>query len=343
MILKQTVFTLLIALAMSGAQAQVFKKYEVKSGEVRYRISGSGEVMGAKMTEEGTKRLLFDQYGFRELTEEKSTRRTDVMGQVQTDRTDRILFRNGTKVKEVDRIRGKMLEFEPPGMALMIAAARQNLTQMGEAFMKQMGGKKIGKEKVAGYECDLWKMPVVTQCLYKGVPLKIVSNAVGMKHTEIAVEAKFDIPVDPAAYRLPDLPKENLPPEAEAMMKAMSGMAQAVRESGGGAGGEKSPASPTAGMPDPSSMVLTQMKREFLRHEKDVSFYQGCLERCRTLKEANDCEKMFSARVGGPSNPFPRWDEATKNTILRHLKESREMMECVKKAKSMGEIEKCEP
>jgi hypothetical protein len=210
--MKAWMGAVLLLVAAGAAQGGVtFKKYEVRSGEVRYRIEGSGSVMGAKMEEEGTKRLLFDQYGFREWTEEKSVRRTDVMGKVSLEKTDRVMFRNGTKVREADRVRKSLREYEPPGMALMVAAARQNLAQMGEEFLKQMGGEKIGTDRVAGYECDLWKLPVVTQCIYKGVPLRIVTNAMGMKRSETAVEAKFDIPVDPKRYRVPEFPASASP------------------------------------------------------------------------------------------------------------------------------------
>jgi len=319
----------LLGIMVLGAGAMTFKKYEVKSGEVRYRIEGSGSVMGAKMEEDGTKRLLFDQYGFREWTEEKSARRTEVMGKVSLDRTDRVMFRNGTKVKEADRIRRTLREYEAPGMGLMVAAARQNLAQMGEEFLRQMGGKKIGTDRVAGYECDLWKLPVVTQCIYKGVPLRIVTNAMGMKRSETAVEARFDIPVDPKSYRVPDLPASG------------AQLPGGVPPAGMGQAPAMPPAAAPAQMPDPSTIVVGTMKRQLLRREKDLRFVRGCLERSRTLKEANECEKLFSSRIGEASEPMERWDGATKRKTLKEIDEALKAMECVKRAKTMAEIEAC--
>jgi hypothetical protein len=314
-----------------SAGAVTFKKYEVKSGELRYLIEGSGNVMGAKMEEDGTKRLIFDQYGFREWTEEKSARRTEVMGQVSLDRTDRVIFRNGTKVQEADRIHKTLREYEAPGMAQMVAAARQNLAQMGEAFLKQMGGKRIGTDRVAGYPCELWRLPGVTQCLYKGVPLRIVTEVMGQRRSETAVEAKFDLPIDPQRYRVPAYPRS-----AAAVPGGISPMGEGAL-----------PAMPPAGASvrggDPSAMMLEGMKRELLRREKDLRFVRRCLEGSRTLAEANACEKRFSQRLGEASEPMKRWDGATKKKTLKEIDDALKAMECVKRAKSMAEIEGCGP
>jgi hypothetical protein len=103
------------------------------------------------------------------------------------------------------------------------------------------------------------------------------------------------------------------------------------------------PAAASAEMPDPSAIVTGTMKREILRHEKDWRFLRTCLERSRTLKDANECEKLFSHRIGEPSNPPDHWDEATKQKTLKEIDEALKAMECVKKAKDMAEIEACSP
>jgi hypothetical protein len=327
----------LVAAGVAGEKLS-FKKYEIESGEVKYRIVGSGVVMGAKMREEGTKRLLFDQYGFRELVEEKSVRKTDIMGSVSIDRSEKRSFRDGTRVKEADLIRKRVMEFEPPGMALMVASARDNLPRMGEEFLVKIGGKKIGRDRVAGYECDIWKLPVVTECIYKGVPLRIVSDAMGIRRTEIAIEAKFGISVDPSMYRLPDFPRENLPgmsangsggADMSAFMQIMTEKMER------GAGGEIS------ANPSPEDMMVSGTKRMVRRNLDAMSQMKSCMERSFDLASVNRCEKRYSEMMGEPSQPLQSWSESDRRETMREIDEAIAIMRCIQNAKSMKEIESC--
>jgi len=71
-------------------------------------------------------------------------------------------------------------------------------------MLKKMGGKKIGSDKVAGYSCDVWELMGTKQCLYKGIPLKIESDVMGIKSVEIATKAEFST-VTNKDFKLPDL------------------------------------------------------------------------------------------------------------------------------------------
>ena len=219
-------------------------------------------------------------------------------------------------------------------MALMIAAARQNLTQMGENFLKQMGGRKVGTDTVAGYRCDLWRLPAVTQCLYRGVPLRIESNVMGIRRVETATKAEFDVPVSEADYKIPDFPTRNLrvpsmgngaaptPQEMQAMMAMMQGMGR--------------PGSA------PSADPVSTIKQQFLAREPLFRFIKRCLASSRTLLQANDCERKFSHRLGEPSRPFTVWDAGTKASVLKEIGKTLESIECIRKARTMQEIQQCE-
>lgn len=333
MLKKSVTLCLTAALIGTAAHAKVFKKYEVRSAKVNYSIRGSGNVMGAMLKEEGEKRLLFDQYGFRQLEEEKTTRTTMIMGQPRVEREHKARYRNGTKVKEVDYIRQTSREFEPPSTALMIAAANQNLVQMGEEFLRQMGGKKIGADTVAGYRCDVWKFPVVTQCIYRGVPLRTESSAVGIRRIETATKAEFDVPVSPQSYKLPDFPGQQIPKSDEMGAPAPEEIQKALRQMQQGQ-------SRKFGV---STDPLAIMKQEYLAQEPDYRFAKTCFQLSKKLSEANDCEKMFSHRIGEPSQPISRWDEATKRSILKDIDRTLKSMECVKKARTLQAMERCEP
>ena len=327
--------TLAIALSLS-ATAVTFKKYEVRSGKVSYTIRGSGNVMGAVQELAGKKRLIFDQYGFRELEEEATVEKVSVMGQMHREKRHTLVFRNGTKVKIADFRRKTITETEPPGMAMMIAAAKQNLTQMGEDFLKKMGGRKVGTDTVAGYRCDVWKLPIVTQCLYKGVPLRIESDVMGMHQVTIATKAKFDVPVSQSDYKLPDFPVRKLPdypgvPQGAPSVEEMGRMMGALQRGRG-----ENP-------PNASKTPLAMMKQEALAQLPAYKTLRKCLEKSESLSEANGCERVFSERIGTPSQPIDHWDDATKKSALKEIDEALNAFECMQRADSMEALQRCTP
>jgi len=95
------------------------------------------------------------------------------------------------------------MENQGVAMAAMFGGGK-NIKESGEAMMKKMGGKKLGEAKVLGYTCIVWDLMGTKQCIYKGIPLKIESDIMGMKSTEIATKAEFDIAVSSDDFKLPD-------------------------------------------------------------------------------------------------------------------------------------------
>ena len=70
-------------------------------------------------------------------------------------------------------------------------------------------GKKTGTDKVLGYTCEVWELMGVKQCIYKGIPLRVESNIMGMKNMEIATKAEFEISLSKDNFKLPDFPLTN--------------------------------------------------------------------------------------------------------------------------------------
>ena len=72
----------------------------------------------------------------------------------------------------------------------------QDLTEVGEKMMKQMGGKKIGSEKFLGKQTDIWEIKQMgtKSWVWKGVPLKTELNMMGMKISVVAtkISENFD-------------------------------------------------------------------------------------------------------------------------------------------------------
>jgi len=332
-----------------------FKKYAVRSGKVTYAIKGQGEIMGTTQKLVGKKRLIFDKYGYRELNEEATVQKMNIFGNEKVDKSHKMSLRNGTRASQVNFKRKQIMEIEVPGIAWVTAASGQDLSQMGEKMLKQMGGKKIGTETIAGYTCDVWKMRVATQCLYKGVPLKVITNLMGVKRTEVATEAHFDVDIDESSYRLPNFTKTKLPQssangamDAEAMSRAMAQLQkrkaeyeQIKRQQGVESGKAMTPQQRNSVTQAMGNSMFAQMKQKIISQEKAMKSIRGCLADSRTLKEANRCEKSFSKQTGEPSDPMTEWSTKIKQKILQDIDKGLASMKCIRKAKTMQEMRGC--
>jgi hypothetical protein len=175
------------------------ERYEVESGIVHYTISGGGNIMGMRHESHGKKTLYFDEYGNVEVQEVEETSST--MG--RTDRAHRLTKIEDKMIYSVD-FKRKIITKQD------ISALMQgkNMSKMGKAMLKEMGGKKTGHDKVLGYDCEVWEVMGSRIWLYKGVPLKTVSNIMGMSHKEEATEAKFGVSIPSDKLKLPDYPTQ---------------------------------------------------------------------------------------------------------------------------------------
>ena len=81
---------LFLSAGVTTAQAKNIKLYDVKSGKVTYEIKGSGNIMGAKMQIRGKKRLIFDNNGAINLSEEVKIDKHDFMGKKKATKTHKI-------------------------------------------------------------------------------------------------------------------------------------------------------------------------------------------------------------------------------------------------------------
>jgi len=346
----------LVTLSPLYGGGKTYKKYLVKSGKVTYAIQGSGNIMGTTQKLKGKKRLIFDQYGFRELNEEATVSKMNIFGNEKVDKKHRMTLLNGTKAMQVDFNHKKIMEINIPGMALMVAAANQNVAGMGEKMLKQMGGRKVGQEKVAGYTCDVWKMRVATQCIYKGVPLKITTNVLGIQRTEVATEAQFEIAIPESSFRLPDFPRQKLPTNAGGMSpeqtQEMIRQLQQKRETFEKAKRQQGIAPGTPMNADQQNKVLEamgnamlpRMKQKILRQERAVVFAKRCFGAAETLQEANRCVDEGNRKFPqGHEDHLNSWSATAKQELLHDIQRFEAAIPCIKRAQSMQAIQQCMP
>jgi hypothetical protein len=197
-----------VVLASGVLQAEsTMKKYSVKSAKIEYSIKGSGNILGIETKTIGKKRLIFDNYGVKELQEESQVNKTKGWGKNEVKKNHTMQYMNDLILYKVNFKKKKINRGENHGASMAVSlGGKKNLEEGGEAMLKNMGGKKIGTDKVAGYDCDVWKITGSKQCIYKGVPLRTETNIMGIKSIEIATKAEFGLSLGEDDFKLPDFP-----------------------------------------------------------------------------------------------------------------------------------------
>jgi hypothetical protein len=177
------------------------KRYEVRSGEIEYKIEGGGKMIGMQTSTSGTKTVVFQDWGNVEVSESKET--TKMTGQQPQSEHTLVKFDNG-KVYSVD-FEDKVIYFHDV-MQGDYDKTSQNYTRYGRDMLEKNGGKRVGNEKVLGYNCEVWEWQGIKMWVYKGVMLKTASNMMGVTHTETATKAKFDVTIASERFVLPKYP-----------------------------------------------------------------------------------------------------------------------------------------
>jgi len=361
--MKKTVLLSILLVGIGVAEAGNIKLYDVRSGKVDYTIEGSGSMMGQTFTTTGTKHLIFDDYGAKSLTEEDKTETQVIMGQTQTGHIHKVTYLNDGVAYAVDFDAKRIVRMEEMGAMMgMMTGGQKDVGKAGLEMMKTMGGKKVGTDKVLGYPCDVWELMGTRQCIYKGVPLRVESNIMGIKNTEVATSAAFDIDVADA-FTLPDFPVYDMYGQAidksqlekrdkqaqRANAKMQEGMAQmaeafeeAAQKTGVQAGSEMSHAQEKAYQSAMLQAMLPQMKQQFLQQESIVRDAYACFHDADTREDAIVCSKKMSNATGEPEEEVSEWTPEAKKEVLQSFDLFLDQtLPCVKKAASMDALEQC--
>lgn len=347
------------------AGADQYKRYAVESGKIDYKIIGSGDIMGVKTKTIGKKRVLFDAYGARELNEENQIQKTIMGGNTKIDKTHKITYMDGEMIYSADMESKRIMRMQNPAVAMMQAmGGEKSPLEMGEAMLKKMGGKKVGTDKVLGYTCDVWDAMGTKQCIYKGIPLKVESNIMGIKNTEVATKVEFDISLSDDDFKLPDFPitdmhgnkidksklaemdaKEQKQAQqgAEEFAAMMGVMAGAAKSAGVKSGEEPTKAQQKSMEDAMMSVMLPRMKQEMLSQEKALRFGKECLAKADTLKEANECSHKMDEMSGEEEEELTEWNPEIKKEALGFIDQGLQVMECVDKAQTMNAVKQCMP
>jgi hypothetical protein len=339
--------------------------YDVRSGRVTYSIKGSGQILGSQITTVGKERLIFDRHGAKTITETVEVKKQNILGQTKTDKTHTMTYLNGAIAYQVDFERKRIVRMPNPATSLgALMTEGISPAKQGRILLKQMGGKQIGEDTVLGFRCEVWKLMGTTQCLYRGIPLRIESNILGIKTTKIATEAAFDIALDPKAFTLPDFPitdqmgqtiptdpaqrealdareGKRLVNEQQHVVRNIRAALNAARAAGyDPATGARPTSEQKNAMAD---AMLPMMKQQFLQEVEPMRQMRACLRRADTREQAVACSRKHSRRFDPDAVP-PRWDSATKRQTLEQMDRYLDrIVPCVKNAATMQQVQACMP
>jgi hypothetical protein len=227
------------SIATKVSKKNTIKRYMVSSGIVKYKTKISGKMMGSTVDGNGIEELYFKDWGALELkkTDNKQVTHINIFGQKKTEveETHTIDKLDNGKSYSVDTKNKIIYVKRDPAIEMIKNFGDGDIADAGIKMLESMGGKKIGKEKILGYDCDVWQIPGGKQWIYKGIPLKLEMNMMGITTTTVATEAKFNINVPDKYFSLPDYPVQQIEDfqsdeEYEAEQKEMKKNAEQIKK-----------------------------------------------------------------------------------------------------------------
>lgn len=350
----------LVVSGLSVASDKKYQKFGVESGKITYKITSSTNMMGMTSKTLEKKRVIFADFGIRELREESKV--TKQNGKIEKSHT--ISYMDKDTVYNVNFNKKRITRMQNPAIAMLGLSDENTAQQAGLKLLKRMGGKKVGKDSVLGYECEIWDAMGTKQCMYKGIPLKIESDIMGVKSSGVATKIEFGIDISDSDFELPKFDTYNKmgekwddskasttsksdqhdERETAAQLSALATMFKAAASSAGVKNGASPSKSQQKKMEDAMmANMLPMMKAKFASQEKVLLFGKECLGSADTLKEANICNKKANEMSGEHEDDFETWDAKSKKEILKAIDESLVSIACAKKADSKEAMDKCFP
>jgi hypothetical protein len=354
------------------ANTDMIKKYDIKSGKIEYSIKESGDIMGmVKIRAIGKKRVIFDNYGAKDLSEESKVKKETSAGQTKVNKTHTLTYLNNGITYNVNFKQKNIVRMKNKAMAMAaLFGDGKNAKQSGEAMLKSMGGKKIGTDKVLNYSCDIWDLMGIKQCIYKGIPLRIESNIMGLKSLQIATKAQFNIDLNEKDFNLPQYPfvdmygkrlnldrnklneidKKESQADSQEMKEGMKAMAVAMstlKESGFDVNNpnakitkaqEKSMQDAIIAAMGGEEQMLAKTKQEIFEEAKDLPQIKKCFQNANSVKEANICEMKADSE---DPEQHTKWNEKIKAKLLKEINNFEKSIPCIEKASSFEALKQC--
>lgn len=359
--LKLIFFTFIFSTLIVSAQ-NVFKKYKHKSGIVFYDVTVSSFDKNLNNQVRGIGRLIFDDWGAKELKEE------DVAEIQSGDFNDTRLKHTLTKIDygtiytaDYD----ENITYKTRDRDLDLAITQKlDLTNEGVKSLERAGAKKIGKEKIAGLECDVWELNDQQVCLYDGgIPLRILVQNPGYSSEKIAVKVILDEPIPPKEFDLPPFKivedeaysgNESSLVRAQDYLQSIKDLRAELKKKGINLNDDNLTVTP-----DLEKDIINILGKRYLDKQKKylpdlikaLAAEKECVAAAKTLDEAKKCiepVKEINDKLGDKTfdfNNIEKLDEASKKKILETIEEelrnTKVTAKCVEKNNKTTEVIIC--
>jgi hypothetical protein len=312
-----------------------FKVYDVKSGIIEYKTTSKMNMGGLGSNEMvAKKRMIFDNYGLLESSEENSVTKQNIMGNTKIDKKHKLEIKKDDFLYSVDFKRKKITKVPNPIKTLKSMQDGKSFEEYTDALLSNTGGKKIGVDKVLGYKCDVWQLGNgVKECLYKGIVLKMSTNIMGNITNTVATKIDFDAKIDSKAFELPKFKIVELYSAggSGAGMDAaqMQKMQEAMKE--------------LANMKQTSiGSSFKKEKQKLLNFAKYAKEVKPCYKAANSLKDIKKCDKSILPPDILSQTEYPNsWSSSVKKELISELDLMINAKPCISKAKSMRDLDRC--
>jgi len=173
-----------------------YKRYEEKSGIIEFEISGT--------MNSGKESLFFDNYGRREAKHTQTTVTVPGLNMKQT--SNQISIMDGDWMYNIDLDKKTGHKMKAPLLEeLTEGQGTDDLGKVGKEMLKQMGGKKVGEEKIMGKNCEIWEVEGMGTkvWIWNGLSLKTETNMMGMIVNQIVTKIETNISIPNEKFEVP--------------------------------------------------------------------------------------------------------------------------------------------
>ncbi|MCG6188686.1 hypothetical protein [Maribellus maritimus] len=180
--MKKVIILILAIISLNGF-AQEAKKYAIKSGYIKYELTGNTT---------RTKELWWDDFGQKSCELEKSKTTTKMFGIKNTEEKNMCTVLVKDKFWVADYIAGAgtsgTVAYYQEAQDYASDMTEQEQQEFADELLGQLGGKKLGTENLGSYSCDVIKLLGAKSWIYKGISLKNEAKILGVEANEKYVE-----------------------------------------------------------------------------------------------------------------------------------------------------------
>ncbi len=184
---------LLLLIYSVSAQTKEFKRYSMKSGIVKYEISGM---------QNGTAEMYFDDFGMKEATYEKAV--IEMYGIKQ--QSESVNYLQGYWQYNIDKLTNSATKTKNTILESIVENSEDgDLVVIGKEMFISMGGKLIGEEDVIGKLCEIWELESLGTkvWVWENIPLRTETNMMGISIIRIATSVEENADVAASKLEIP--------------------------------------------------------------------------------------------------------------------------------------------